>query len=507
MSTKPTALVIGAGVGGLAVANILAKSGYTVTVYEQNAQAGGRMGLLRKKGFTFDTGPSWYLMKDVFEHYFSLFGKKTTDYYQLARLDPAYKVFFENDEPIIIRGDYDSNLATFESREAGAARQLEAYLNRGHRNYVAALQYFLYNPFKKASSFANLQIVAAAPSFARLFTGSLHNYVAQHLKRQELQQILEYPSVFLGASPFNTPALYQLMSYLDFKEGVFYPKRDGMYAVVLALKALGRELGVKYCYNHPVSKIVTSDGRASGIMCKGSLVKADVIISNADLPFTETKLLPVNDQTYPKSYWSKRQPGPSALLLYLGVKGDLPELEHHNLFFVDQWKQNFEDIYNKKTWPNKASMYVSKTTATDPSTAPKGHQNIFVLVPLPASDVPDSVDVDARVDHYLQQLEVMANIPDLRQRIVVKEVRTPNYFGDHFNAWHNTALGLSHTLRQTAFLRPSVKSKKLSNLYYVGAGSQPGIGVPMCLISAELVYKYIVNDWSAGPITAIREAV
>lgn len=503
MPKPKTAVVIGAGVGGLAAANLLAKAGLEVTVYEKNSIPGGRMGQLKKHGFTFDTGPSWYLMKDVFEQYFSLFGKRPSDYYDLVRLDPGYKVFFEASQPITITTNFQQNLRTFEKRQKGAAQTLQAYVKQGQQNYQAALKYFLYNPFRRFSNLARTDVLRQMPSFASLFGQSLHSFVSKRFKQLELQQILEYPSVFLGASPFNTPALYQLMSYLDFKEGVFYPKQ-GMYSLTEALSALGQELGVKYLYNSPAQKIISHGGQAIGVKVGEKEVKADIVISNADLHFTETQLLDPAAQSYSAGYWQKRTAGPSALLLYLGVKGSLPELEHHNLFFVKHWQKNFDQIYKDKTWPDQASMYVSKTTATDPSTAPKGHENLFVLVPLPPGVTATDTDVNHYVDHYLGQLETMSGISDLRTRVVYKEVRQPEYFGEAFNSWQNSALGMSHTLRQTAFLRPSVKSKKLRNLYYVGAGSQPGIGVPMCLISAQLVYKHLAQDWSAGPVSIIK---
>ncbi len=505
MPSKQTAVIIGAGAGGLALANILAKAGLVVSVYEKNATPGGRMGLLKKDGFTFDTGPSWYLMSDVFEAYFQLFDKRVADYFELLRLDPAYKVFFETIDPVTITGNLKDNLTVFENLEPGAAEKLRSYLARGQRHYEAALKYFLYNPFKRYGNVLNREVIAAGPSLLPMFSQTLHSYVAKHFKRQELQQILEYPSVFLGASPFTTPALYQLMSYLDFQEGVFYPAKRGMHAVTEALVALGTELGVQYHYDSPVEQIITKAGQAEGIMIGSQRIHADIVVSNADLYFTEQSLLQPIDRTYSDAYWTKRQAGPSALLMYLGVKGSLPELEHHNLFFVSAWQENFDDIYKTREWPERASMYVSKTTATDKATAPKGHENIFVLVPLPAGADKTPEAVARYTEHYLEQLESMTGIPDFRKRIVLREIRTPSYFGDAFNAWQNTALGMSHTLRQTAILRPSVKSKRVRNLYYVGGGTQPGIGVPMCLISAQLVYKHVVKDWSAGAPKTIKD--
>lgn len=507
MQDKKSAIIIGAGVGGLALANILAKAGYQVDIYEKNDGPGGRMGILEKDGFTFDTGPSWYLMKDVFEDYFKLFGKTTKDFYNLKRLDTAYKVFFDDTQPVTIKANLKNNLSAFESLEGGSGKKLEQYLKRAERNYQTSLDYFLYNPFKRPSQIVSLDLIKNLPSFLSIFTSSLHKFISRSFSRLELQQILEYPSVFLGASPFNTPALYQLMSYLDFKEGVFYPEKDGIYAVTKALCSIGEDLGVRYHYGSDVRMIIVEDNIAKGITLDSEKVYADLVISNADLHFTETKLLETKYQTYTETYWQKRDVGPSALLLYLGVKGSLPELDHHNLFFVKEWKQNFDSIYQQKIWPDRASIYVSKTTQTDRKTAPKNHENIFVLVPLPASSIKSQKDEDKFVERYLKQLEEMSGISDLRNRIVTKEVRSPQYFGETFNSWQNTALGMSHTLRQTAFLRPSIKSKKVKNLYYVGAGTQPGIGVPMCLISAQLVYKYLAKDRSISAPKDIKKIV
>lgn len=498
-------VIIGAGVGGMAAANILAKAGFSVSVYEQNSGPGGRMDTLQKDGFVFDTGPSWYLMKDVFEHYFGLFDKKTQDYYQLTRLDPAYKVFFDYRKPLVITKSIEKNKSLFESIEVGAGSTLDTYLETAERSYKLAMQYFLYNPFTKIRSVARADVLKVLPLFGGLFLSRLHAHITRRFKSLALQQVLEYPSVFLGASPFDIPALYQLMSFLDFKEGVYYPKKGGMYEVTKALYSLGKELGVAYHFQTAVKKIIVKDGNAKGIIVGNKVIEADMVISNADLHFTETKLLSSQHQTYPEKYWNKRKAGPSGLLLYLGVSGSVPELKHHNLFFTKKWQENFADIYTHKTWPEAASMYVSKTSATDPTVAPKGSEAIFVLVPLPAAKSLPQKQLDAYVDHCIGVIAEQAGISDLQKRILFKEVRSPDTFKDQFNSWHYTALGMSHTLRQSAFLRPRLKSKKVKNLYYVGAGTQPGVGVPMCIISAQLLYKTILKDHSAGPPAKISE--
>lgn len=498
------AIVIGGGAGGLAVANLLAKQGYEVELFEKNSQLGGRMGCLKRDGFTFDTGPSWYLMPEVFDHYFSLLGRRTADYYKLQKLKPAYKVFFDYATPVVVQGDVRADAALFESIEKGAGLRIERYVQQSKQIYQLALDYFLYNPFRSVRSLIALPIVQNSQ---KLFSGlflPLHQFVAKQFHNKQLQQILEYSMVFLGTSPFSAPSLYRLMSYLDFEQGVFFPKR-GMIKVTEALVAMGKELGVTYKIGESVDEIIVKQGKAVGVRIGGKEHLADIVVSNADLAFTETKLLHNKYQTYPSKYWEKRKPAPSALLLYIGVKGSLPELKHHNLLFIKDWKKNFADIYAAKDWPQKASMYVSRTSATDPNVAPKGHENIFILVPLPAGMKMNKQTEKKLVDRYLAQLEQMTGLHDFRKRIASLEVRGPSYFANDYNAWQNSALGLNHQLRQSAFMRPSVRSKKVKNLYYVGGMTQPGIGIPMCLISAELVIKSLINDKSPGPLSGELE--
>jgi 1-hydroxy-2-isopentenylcarotenoid 3,4-desaturase len=494
-------VVIGAGVGGLAIANILAKTGYDVHVYDKLAQAGGRMGELRAKGFIFDTGPSWYLMPEVFEHYFKLLGEDIRSHLDLIKLSPAYKVFYDYHKPVTVTGSLQKDARTFAAIEPGAGEKLRTYVRTAERNYHAAMEHFLYNPFTRVGSLVNGRVVWQLPSLATQLTKPLHNHVARYVRAQPLQQILEYPMVFLGASPWNAPALYHLMSFLDFKQGVYYP-RGGMYRVAEALQNVGNKLGVTYHFNESATKIEVANGRATAVQFGKKRVAADLVVSGADLHFTETKLLPESAQTYPQKYWQKSMAGPSALLMYLGVKGELPQLNHHNLFFVKDWKQNFADIFEHKTWPKDASIYVCKPSATDDSVAPKGHENVFVLVPLPAK-IDHQEQIEAAADRYLQQLEKMAGIPDLRERIVYKKMQGPADFAAMYNSWNGTALGMAHLLTQSAFWRPSARSKKVKNLMYVGGGVQPGIGVPMCLISAEVAYKQLIGDHSAGPLAAL----
>lgn len=497
MSAPKSYIIIGAGIGGLAIGALLAKAGNAVTIYEQHAIPGGRAGLLKKDGFIFDTGPSWYLMPEVFAHFFDLLGENITDHLDLVRLDPTYKVFFEHSPALTVHTSLERDAATFNTIEPGAGDALTRYVTQAEHTYKLAMRHFLYTNFEDKTKLLHPQILKNVPQLLGSLGTPIHRHVSRFVHDQRLQQILEYPMVFLGTSPFDAPAMYSLMSYLDFKQGVYYPK-GGMYTIIQALTKIARKNGVDIQYHSPVQAITTYNGHATGItFADGSSKTADVIISNADLHFTETSLLPLPAQTYPESYWKKQMPSPSALLMYLGVKGKLPQLEHHNLFFADDWRRNFDAIYQDKMWPHPASMYVCKPSQTDATVAPKGHENIFVLVPVPAKT--GVTDVKKHAKQYIAQLAAAANIPDFATRIVSQTMYGPDDFAAQMHAWNGTGLGLAHTLTQSAFFRPANKSKKLDNLFYVGANTVPGIGLPMCLIGAEVLYKRFAGDRTAGP--------
>lgn len=496
-------IIIGSGIGGLATANLLAKAGYNVHVYEKESMPGGRSGQFKKDGFTFDTGPSWYLMPEVFNHYFELLGTSTAKELDLIQLKPAYKVFFENSDPIIITSDLEKDAATFEAIEEGAGDSLRAYVEKSDETYQMSLKHFLYSNFTRPADLLHSDIIKRAGRMLVLSTSSINSYVQKFVTNQKLKQILGYPMVFLGTSPFNAPALYSLMSALDFKEGVFYP-RGTMYSVVERLVALGTQLGVTYHYNEEVKRIATAHTVAKGIELKsGQQIEGDIIISNADLHFTETKLLATEERSYPESYWKKQQASPSALLLFLGIKGKVPEFEHHTLLFVEDWKANFDAIYNTKSTPEKASLYISKTSQSEPSTAPEGDENIFVLVPLPAGITLNTEQTEQLTDHYLKQIKAMTGV-DLESRIISKTAFGPDDFKTKYYSWQSSMLGPSHKLSQSAFFRTPNKSKKVENLYYVGSGTVPGIGVPMCLISAELIYKRLAGIKKGGRVDSIQ---
>ena len=496
------AVIIGAGYGGLALANLLAKAGYEVAVYEKNPSAGGRIQAVKQDGFTFDLGPSWYLMPEIFDQYYQLFDRSVETELDLVRFSPGYKVWSEGHDPLIIQGDVDKDMTTFEAIEPGAGEKLQHYVARSSQVYEVAVKHALYNNFTRVGDVLQWPLLRQLPTMLPLVWRTLDAHVSRWFCDLRLKQLLEYHMVFLGSSPFQAPAVYSLMSHLDFRSGVYYPRR-GMLELADSMERLGKSLGVKYHYNSPVKQIVLDGHQATGIdLMNGERIAADLVISAADIHHTETKLLPTTAQSYPEKYWQKRQPGPGALLVSLGIKGRLPNLQHHNLYFVKNWRQNFAAIYETHTVPEHASLYVCNPTKTDPSLAPPEHENLFVLLPLPAGVTLTPEQEVSCKDKIIQILVEMTGEPDLSKRIVSQLVYGPEQFGEQFNAWQYNAFGgESHLLSQSVMFRTRNHSKKVPNLYYVGAGTLPGIGLPMCLISAQLTYKRIIGNHRRGPLT------
>ena len=499
---KKKAVIIGAGYGGLALANLLAKAGHEVAIYEKNPSAGGRIQVVKQNGFTFDLGPSWYLMPEIFEQYYQLFGRSAKTELDLVRFSPGYKVWSEGYEPLIIQGDVDKDMTTFEAIEPGAGKKLQRYVARSSQVYEVAVKHALYNNFTQFSDVLQWPLLRQLPTMLPLAWRTLDAHVSRRFRNLRLKQLLEYHMVFLGSSPFQAPAVYSLMSHLDFRSGVYYPRR-GMLELVNSMERLGRSLGAVYHYNSPVKQIVLDSHQATGIeLVNGERIAADLVISAADIHHTETKLLPPAARSYSEKYWQKRQPGPGALLVSLGIKGKLSNLHHHNLYFVKNWRENFAAIYETGTVPEHASLYVCNPSKTHPELAPIGHENLFVLLPLPAGVTLTPEQELVCTDKIIKILGEMTREPDLPRRIVSQLIYGPEKFGEQFNAWQYNAFGgESHLLRQSVMFRTRNRSKKVPNLYYVGAGTLPGIGLPMCLISAQLTYKRIVDNRRSGPLT------
>ncbi|HSX31723.1 MAG TPA: phytoene desaturase family protein [Candidatus Saccharimonadales bacterium] len=494
-------VIIGGGFGGLAAACLLGKAGYHVTVLEKNEQLGGRAGLLKADGFTFDTGPSWYLMPDVFEHFFTLMGENITDHLKLTQLSPAYRVFYKDtNQHLDITSNIDKDAATFEAIEPGAGQQLKRYLSRAGYAYNVSMDRFLYKNYDRLSDFMTPEVLRAAPKLSLFST--MDRYVGRFFKDPRLQKIVQYPLVFLGASPYNAPSLYSLMSHTDFSQGVFYPM-GGMSQLVTSLVRIGTKHGVQYQTHATVEQITTIGRQVSGVMVNGKPLAADVIISDADPWHTETALLPANLRDHSDRYWRTRTLAPSALLLYLGVNKQYSSIVHHNLLFSDDWRKNFAELASPQHFPGDPSLYVCAPSKTDPSVAPKGHENLFVLVPVAAGLQYSQNELHTFSERVLETIEQEMQLPGLRKHLIYQKSFCVDDFAKTFNSLRGTGLGLSHTFTQTAIFRPSNKSKKVRGLYYVGANVNPGIGLPTTLISAELAYKRITNDRSSGPLISL----
>jgi phytoene desaturase len=514
-------VVIGGGIAGLASAALLAREGYEVDLLEKREELGGRIGAWECDGFHFDTGPSWYLMPEVFEHFFALFGTSAAEQLDLTVLDPGYRVFFEGHrEPVDVRTERSRNVATFERIEAGAGARLEEYLDSADDAYQVALRRFLYSNFDSMSSQLRWDVVARTPRLLKLLTQSLESFIADRFEDRRLAQILGYPAVFLGTSPDRAPSMYHLMSRLDLADGVLYPQ-GGFTRIADAVAGLARCAGARLHTGATVTAISTGPrarrrqpAKVTGVRyldASGAehTIPADIVVGAADLHHLETELLTDTERSYPEQYWDRRDPGPGAVLVCLGVRGAVPELAHHSLFFTADWRRNFDAIFGEHPGvPDPASVYVCKPSQTDPTVAPAGSENLFLLVPVPADVRLGRGGVDGRgdplveqvADAALEQVADWAGIEDLPARTVVRRTWGPADFADDFNAWSGGALGPAHTLRQSAFLRTGNVSRRVAGLYYAGASTVPGIGLPMCLISAELLVKRLRGDRSADPL-------
>ncbi|WP_062204903.1 phytoene desaturase family protein [Demequina salsinemoris] len=509
----PRVVVIGGGVGGLATAGLLARGGADVTLVERHDWLGGRAGRLKRDGFTWDTGPSWYLMPEAFEQFFALMGRRLEDELELVDLDPRYRVFFEGEDPqgaaevLDVLADDEANYARFEQVSPGDGEAMRAYARESYGLYRLALDRFLYTTYENPARVASSEVLRSLPRLAGLLARPLGAKIDRRVRDERLRKILGFHAVFLGSAPSRAPSLYSLMSHLDLTDGVRYP-RGGMYEVIEALVRVAREEGATLRTGCDVASIeVGDDGLATGVvLADGERLPADIVVSGADMHHTETELLAAKDRWQDEPRWAKRSPGISALLVFLGVKGELPELAHHSLFFTRDWESNFSQIVGDGdlSAPVPGSLYVSRVTATDPTAAPAGYENLVMLVPFPAdpglgADDASRAELEDLAWGYLDQVAAWARIPDLTERTTLHAVLAPADFAADLSLWRGSAMGLEHTLAQSALFRPGNASPKVRNLLYAGSSTVPGIGMPICLISAELVTKRLLGDTSASP--------
>jgi phytoene desaturase len=488
--SETSVAVVGAGVGGLSAACYLADAGAEVRVLEKNDQLGGRASRLHAEGFQFDMGPSWYLMPDVFERFFGHFDREPGDYYDLQQLDPHYRIFFKDGDRCDARGDPEYMRELFESYEAGAGEAFDEYLATSERHYETAMEHFVYEDRSRLRDWIDLDVLRAAPVGLKLL-GSMQSHVEEYFDDPKLQQIMQYTLVFLGGAPNNTPALYNIMSHVDFNLGVYYPD-GGMGSVIDGIADLGRELGATYETGREVTEITR---RRDGFLVETGdrSYDPDAVVCNADYAHVERDLLPDHERQYDDGYWDDRTYAPSAFLIYMGVEGDVDPLAHHTLVLPEDWDPHFERIFEEPAWPDDPAYYVCVPSQTDDSVAPSGHSNLFVLVPVaPGLHDGESIRSSYR-DRILADIAEHTGV-DLRDRIVVEEQFSVSDFGERYNATRGTALGLAHTLRQTSLLRPANRSSAVDGLYFTGSFTTPGIGVPMCLISGEHAATALVDE-------------
>lgn len=476
-------IVIGAGFAGLSAATSLANKGFKVTILEKNSVPGGRARVFREKGFTFDMGPSWYWMPDVFETYFGKFGKKPSDYYELVRLDPSYAVIFDATSAVDIPAGIDKLKQLFEQIEPGSGQRLEAFLEQAAYKYDVGMNKFVWKPSRSIWEFVSLKLLydLGRMDVLQTFAGHIRKYFSD----PKLLQLMEFPILFLGATPENTPAMYSLMNYAEISMGTWYPM-GGMHEIVKGMVALAEEKGVKILLNQNVTRIDVVGGVAKQVVTETGTFDADVVVAGADYHHVDTKLLG-QYRNYSDTYWDKRTLAPSSLLYYLGVNKRIPKLQHHNLFFDEDFKQHAHEIYTKPQWPSKPLFYASAPSKTDPSVAPEGCENLFLLIPVAPDLKDDSEEIRERYFNVvMERLETYVG-EDIRSHVVYKRTYAHRDFMSDYNAFKGNAYGLANTLFQTAFLKPTLKNKKVANLFYTGQLTVPGPGVPPSLISGLVV--------------------
>jgi phytoene desaturase len=494
------AIVIGSGFSGLSVASFLAKSGWTVTVIEKHTTPGGRARQLKSNGFTFDMGPSWYWMPDVFERYFERFGKKRSDYYNLERLDPSYRIYWK-DDMMDIPADYNQLKDLFEKLEPGSAQKLDKYLKEAEYKYNVGINKLVQKPGQSWSEFLDWDLIKGL--YKLDVFSSIQSHIKKYFKNTKLRQLLEFPVLFLGALPKNTPALYSLMNFADIKGGTWYPE-NGMFSIIDAMYKLATELGVTFHFNESVTVVNTLKNNATGVLCNtleeqksAKEYNADVVIASADYHFVETELLPQNLRSYSAKYWDKRILAPGCLLYFVGLNKKIKNITHHSLFFDVSFDAHANEIYVTCEWPADPLFYVSATSVSDEKSAPNGCENLFFLIPVAAGLEGDNEEMRNKYfSRIIERFELKIG-EEIKNNIIYKKSIGPNDFVNDYNAFKGNAYGLANTLLQTAILKPSCRSKKIKNLFYTGQFTVPGPGVPPSLISGEVVAKEVIKHYGA----------
>ena len=488
-------MIIGSGFSGLSAACFMAKAGWDVTVLEKHDMPGGRARVLKEDGFVFDMGPSWYWMPDVFERFFNCFGKKVSDYYDLKRLDPSYRVYWPS-EKMDIPADYVHLQQVFEKKEPGSSKALDKFMSEAAYKYDVGINKLVHTPGNSITEFADWHLIKGILKMD-VFT-SIKKHVGKYFNNPQLQQLLEFPVLFLGALPQDTPALYSLMNYADIKLGTWYPC-GGMYSIVEGMYNLAKESGVKFLFNYDVKEIKIEKATARSVVAKNTIddinesFDADVVIGSADYHFIEMNLLQKQYRAYTEEYWNKRVMAPSCLIYYVGLNKKLKDLTHHSLFFDVDFSVHGKEIYTDPKWPSTPLFYVCAPSVTDNTVAPEGCENLFFLIPVATGLEGDTEALREKYfDTILHRFEQKTG-QSVKQDIIYKKSYSVSNFISDYNSFKGNAYGLANTLMQTAVLKPSMKSKKVKNLFYTGQLTVPGPGVPPSIISGEVVSKEVVK--------------
>lgn len=486
---KKTAIVIGAGFAGLSAASELASKGFQVTLLEKHSTPGGRARAFQEDGFTFDMGPSWYWMPDVFDAYFARYNAKTADYYELMRLSPSYKVFWPEGH-WDIPASMDELELLFESTQAGAGLQLRKFLADAQYKYEVAMKDLVFKPGLSILEFVDPRVLAGV--FKLNLFKPISTHIRKYFKHPKLIELLEFPVLFLGAMPQETPALYSMMNYADMSLGTWYPN-GGMGKIAEGMEKLAKKLGVTFQYNSDVTQIIVEDKRAVGVQVNNQEVRADVIVAAGDYHHME-QLLEPQQRNYDDNYWENRVMAPSCLLFYLGVKGRLSGLLHHNLFFDESFEKHAVEIYKTPDWPTAPLFYVCAPSISDSRVAPEGHENLFLLIPLAPGLSNDNEETREKYyEMMMDRIERRTN-QAIRENVILKRSFCLSNFVDEYNAFKGNAYGLANTLMQTAILKPKVASKKTKGLFFAGQLTVPGPGVPPALISGKIAANLAIKS-------------
>lgn len=483
-------VIIGAGFSGLAAACFMAREGWKVTVVEKLESPGGRARQLIADGFTFDRGPSWLWMPEVYERFFNKLGKKSSDYYSLKRIDPSYRIFWK-DDVTDVPANYSQLIDVVNEIEPGSGKQLEKFLQKAKIKYDVALNQMIFKPGLSVREYFNKEILFN--SFKLNLLTSIKQEISNSFKNPKLQMMLEFPVLFLGALPEKTPALYSLMNYADIKGGTWYPQ-GGFYSIVSSIYQVATELGVEFHFGEEVISTSIEGKSIRKVISNKGTYSTNAIISSADYNFTETSILPPKFKSYSETYWEKRTMSPSGLIFYIGLNKKITHLLHHNLFFDESFSEHAKELYEKPQWPQKPLFYVNVTSKTDNSVAPEGCENLMVLIPVASGLSNDTEDLR---EHYFQMIlkRIEKHTGELlSDAILFKKSYSVSDFQKDYNSYKGNAYGLANTLNQTGIFKPSCRSKKINNLFYTGQLTVPGPGVPPCLISGEIVAKEVIKS-------------